>query len=133
MNQLSERELHQHVLIVAWLNIVSDATVLMLGLCGFAFFAGIGSIAALDGDPTALGILGLIGVIAVMFFGALALPGLLAGYGLLKRRKWGQILGMVVGLLNLPWFPLGTAIGAYTLFVLLQNSANAYFEHRDAV
>jgi len=132
MNQLSESELHQHVMIAAWLNIVAEAIPLMFGLCGFAFFAGIGSIAALDGNPTALGILGLIGVFAVMFFGALALPGILTGYGLLKRRKWGQILGMVVGLLNLPCFPLGTAIGAYTLFVLLQNSANAYFEQREA-
>ena len=130
MSQLSESELHQHVMIAAWLNIAAEAIPLMLGLCGFVFFAGIGGIVALTGDPspTALGILGIMGTIAVIFFGALALPGILAGYGLLKRRKWGQLLGMVVGLLNLLCFPLGTAIGAYTLFVLLQNSASAYFE-----
>ena len=130
MNQLSESELRQHVMIAAWLNIVAEAIPLMLGLCGFVFFAGMGGIVAIIGDPspTALGILGIMGTIAVLFFGALALPGILAGYGLLKRRKWGQLWGMVVGLLNLFCFPLGTAIGAYTLFVLLQNSANAYFE-----
>ena len=63
---------------------------------------------------------------------ALALPGLLAGYGLLKRKKWGQILGIVDGILSLLAFPIGTALGAYALFVLFQNSANDYFDGQQA-
>jgi Na+/proline symporter len=92
-------------------------------------FSGIGVFAAADsGDPAALGILGVIAVVSLLFFAVLALPGLLVGYGLLRRKKWGQILGMVVGILSLLNFPLGTALGAYTLFVLFQNSANDYFD-----
>ena len=68
------------------------------------------------------------GIVGLVFFVVLGLPGLLAGYGLLKGKKWGQILGIVVGLLSLLNFPVGTAIGAYTLFVLFQNSAHAYFD-----
>jgi hypothetical protein len=50
-----------------------------------------------------------------------------AGYGLLRRRAWGRILALVVGFLGLVDFPLGTAIGIYTFWVLLQDSAADYF------
>jgi 1,4-dihydroxy-2-naphthoate octaprenyltransferase len=133
MNQLSEKDLHMHVSIVAWLNIIANSVFLLLGLCGFVFFAGLGVFAAADsGDAVALPILGLIGTVGLLFFGLLALPGILAGYGLLKRKKWGQILGIVDGILNLFAFPIGTALGAYALFVLFQNSANDYFDGQEA-
>jgi hypothetical protein len=133
MNQLSEQDLQMHVRIVAWLNIVANSLFLLLGVCGFVFFSGLGVFAAADsGDVVALPILGLIGTVGMVFFAALALPGLLAGYGLLKRKKWGQILGIVDGILNLLAFPLGTAIGGYTLFVLFQDSATGYFDGQQA-
>jgi len=133
MNQLSEKELHMHVQIVGWLNIVANSIFLLLGICGFVFFAGLGVFAAADsGDAVALPILGLVGAAGLVFFAVLALPGLLAGFGLLKREKWGQILGIVVGVLSLFNIPVGTALGAYTLFILFQNSANDYFSGQEA-
>jgi hypothetical protein len=133
MNQLSEKELHMHVQIVGWLNIVTNSIFLLLGICGFVFLAGIGVVAAADsGDAVALPILGLVGLVGLVFFAVLAVPGLLAGYGLLKREKWGQILGIVVGILSLFNIPVGTALGAYTLFVLFQNSASDYFDGQEA-
>jgi hypothetical protein len=133
MNQLSEKDLHMHVSIVAWLNIIANSVFLLLGLCGFVFFTGLGVFAAADsGDAVALPILGLIGIVGLLFFGLLALPGILAGYGLLKRKKWGQILGIVDGILSLLAFPIGTALGAYALFVLFQDSANDYFDGQEA-
>jgi hypothetical protein len=131
MNQLSEKDLQMHVPIVGWLNIVANSVFLLLGVCGFVFFAGLGVFAAADsGDAVALPILGLIGTVGLVFFAVLALPGLLAGYGLLKRKKWGHILGIVDGILSLLSFPVGTALGAYTLFILFQNSANDYFDEQ---
>jgi hypothetical protein len=58
---------------------------------------------------------------------ALGLPGLLAGYGLLTRKPWARVLAIVVGILNLVNFPVGTAIGLYTLWVLTQPTATEYF------
>ncbi len=133
MNQLNEHDLKLHVTIIGWLNIISSAMLLGVGLCGCLFFAGIGTFAAADSsDPVALGILGTIGAVALLFFVVLALPGMLAGYGLLRSRKWGQILGIVVGILSLLNFPIGTAIGAYTLFVLFQDAASDYFSGAEA-
>ena len=113
MSQLSEKELHMHVQIAGWLNIVANSIFLLLGICGFVFFAGLGFFATADsGDAVALPILGLVGTVGLLFFAVLSLSRLLAGYGLLKQKKWGQILGIVVGLLSLFNIPVGTALGA---------------------
>jgi hypothetical protein len=127
MNQFNEREMDQHVTVLGWLYVVTNAIFLLVGLCGLLFFVSIGSLAAYEGDPTALGVLSIIGVVALVFFAVLSLPGILAGYGLLKRHQWGRILALVMGILNLFNVPIGTLLGAYTLFVLLQNSAEPYF------
>jgi hypothetical protein len=132
MNQFSEREMDQHVKILGWLYVVTNAIFLLIGLCGLLFFVGIGSLAAFEGDPTALGVLTIIGVVALILFAVLSLPGILAGYGLLKRRQWGRILALIMGILNLFNVPIGTLLGAYALFVLLQNAAEPYFASREA-
>jgi hypothetical protein len=46
---------------------------------------------------------------------------------LLRRKNWGRILAIIVGVLDLANFPIGTAIGIYSLWVLLQDGASAYF------
>lgn len=43
---------------------------------------------------------------------------LLTGYALLTRQPWGRVLAIVFGILALIHFPLGTALGVYTLWVL---------------
>lgn len=47
-----------------------------------------------------------------------------AAWGLLERTRWGRIMAIVVAILSLLKFPFGTAIGIWTLVVLLgfQNS-----------
>ncbi|MBV9484028.1 MAG: zinc ribbon domain-containing protein [Acidobacteria bacterium] len=45
--------------------------------------------------------------------------GFLAGWGLLQRESWARILALVVGFISLLNLPVGTALGTYTLWVLL--------------
>jgi nitrate reductase gamma subunit len=52
----------------------------------------------------------------------------LAGYGLLKQRQWGRVVAIVVGVLNLFAFPLGTTLGVYALVVLLHGDCNRIFD-----
>ena len=129
MNALNERDIQQHVNIVGWLHIVANALFVLAGLCGLLFLAGIGIV---TGDRTAAGVLSIVGIVTALFCGVIAFPGILAGYGLLKRQKWGQILGIVVGFLSLVNFPIGTAIGIYTLFVLFQGAATGYFAPQES-
>ena len=48
-----------------------------------------------------------------------AAAGFFAGWGLLHRESWARILALIVGFLALLNLPLGTALGIYTLWVLL--------------
>jgi hypothetical protein len=43
----------------------------------------------------------------------------LVGFSLLRRKPWGRVLGIVVAILSLLKFPVGTALGIYTLWVLV--------------
>ena len=53
--------------------------------------------------------------------------GLIAGWGLLDRQPWARMLAIVLGFLSLIHMPFGTAIGIYTLWVLLPGpSAQEY-------
>ena len=50
---------------------------------------------------------------------AVAGLGIGAGWGLLERRPWARMLAIVLGCLGLIDMPFGTALGVYTLWVLL--------------
>lgn len=45
--------------------------------------------------------------------------GLAAGWGLLQRQPWARMLAIVLGCIGLFDMPFGTALGIYTLWVLL--------------
>ena len=48
-----------------------------------------------------------------------AVLNLLAGWGLLDRQPWARTLAIVLACFNLIHMPFGTALGVYTLWVLL--------------
>ncbi len=130
MNQLSQRDIGLHVSIVGWLYIVSSALLLVIGGMAFLLLTGVG---AFSGDSQAVAVLGVVGVWVALFLTVLALPGFFAGYGLLKRRQWGRVLALVVAFLKLFNVPIGTLLGMYTFWVLLQTSANDYFATPETV
>jgi hypothetical protein len=53
---------------------------------------------------------------------------LLLAWGLFERERWARMLGLVLGFLALVRFPLGTALGIYTLWVLLPEASGAEYE-----
>lgn len=124
LNSLTQKNLEQHVTVLGWLHIGSNILLLIIG--GFVFFL-LTTIGVISGDQEATAILGMVGTFIGLLMAALAIPGMIAGWGLLKRKNWGRVLGIVVGVFSLMNFPLGTAIGVYTLYVLLQEEAPAYF------
>jgi hypothetical protein len=54
--------------------------------------------------------------------------GLIAGWGLLERHSWARILAIVLAFLSLIHIPFGTAIGVYTLWVLLPASSESEYQ-----
>ena len=124
MNPMNQRDLQQHITILGWLYIVGHAVFLAIGAFVFLLLVGL---APVTGDPQPMWILGVVGTAVGLLFAALGIPGLLAGYGLLTKKPWARVLAIVVGILSLVNFPVGTAIGLYTLWVLTQSAATEYF------
>jgi hypothetical protein len=52
----------------------------------------------------------------------------LVGFGLLSRQSWGRVLGIVVAILSLLKFPIGTALGIYTLWVLAPMQSRVEYD-----
>jgi len=65
---------------------------------------------------TFLWTLGTVGVV-------LAAVGLVAGFGLLEHHEWARSLALALGVIALVHPVLGTALGIYTLWVLLPAHA----------
>jgi hypothetical protein len=91
-------------------------------------FTAIAPWGLLSGDPTATALLaGLGGTVAAVLL-VLSAPGLIGGLALLTRRPWARLYAMVFSAVILFWFPLGTILGTYSLYVLLQPDTRFYFE-----
>jgi len=120
-----------HVKVLAVLFIVFSALLLLAALAIMAVFGGaagiVGTAAEGEDAAVALPIIGLTGTLLTTFFLVLALPGLVAGFGLLSTRPWARILGIVLCALNLIQIPLGTILGAYGLWVLLNKETERLF------
>src|ERR1700677_2167016 len=55
---------------------------------------------------------------------AIAATGFFTGWGLLQREAWARPVALVAGFLALLRIPLGTALGIYTLWVLLPSQSD---------
>ena len=54
-------------------------------------------------------------------FLVIGIPNLVAGLALLRQKPWARILALVLAVLALSSFPLGTVAGGYTIWVLTQK------------
>ena len=59
---------------------------------------------------------------------AKAAVGFFAGWGLLQREEWARVFALVVGFLALLNVPIGTALGIYTLWVLLPSQSEQEYK-----
>jgi len=70
--------------------------------------------------------LSFIGIVVIVK----AAAGFLAGWGLLQREPWARMLTIILAFLALFSIPFGTALGIYTLWVLLPSESDQeYQEH----
>lgn len=113
-----------HVKILAWLYIILGA----LGLLGAALvFILVFGGGLISGDQTAITVTGIVATVISGFIVLVSAPGIIAGLGLLAYKGWARILALVLGIINLPGFPTGTILGAYTLYVLLDDETARLF------
>lgn len=124
MNKQTYQSMEQHITLLGWLYIATNA--LLILIAGFLFMMMV-VVGAASGDAEAVRVMPVIATAVGGFLTALALPGILTGIGLLKRKPWSRIAAAVLGIIGLMNFPLGTAVGVYALWILLQNEAADHF------
>ena len=70
----------------------------------------------------ALGIMGFVGTVVTGVMMIVFIPSVVGGIGLLLKKGWARILVIIVSIIHLLAFPLGTALGVYGLWVLWDKS-----------
>lgn len=119
-----------HVKIIAIIYIVFGALGLLAGLLLMVVFGGAASIVSVAGQgdaDIAVPIIAIVGFFLTWFLILTSLPSVVAGVGLLKYANWARILVIVLSVLGLINFPIGTLIGVYALWAMLNEETNQLF------
>ena len=115
----------KHVTLVAAINIAFGFLGVFFGIVALVVLVGAGIISH---DPEALKITTIVGVSLASFLILTSIPEIIGGFGLLKRKNWARILVLVIAVMDLVFIPIGTAIGIYALWVLLQEDTAKLFK-----
>ena len=127
----AQSRLSGHIRLLGILWLAESALRLIPGLAMLFIFSAGGAILQ-HWLPFPFSSLVFLGVPILWGIGALlsltAVGGLVAGWGLLDRKPWARTLTLILGLLSLPSVPFGTALGVYTLWVLLPAEAEMEYD-----
>ena len=125
--------MRDHVRILAYLHIVFGSLGLLCALVVLLVFGGIAGVVGavnphdMEAWHIAVPVIGIVGLAICGFVMLLSIPGIIAGVGLLKFRPWARILAIVLSAMDLLHVPLGTALGIYGLWVLLNAETERLF------
>jgi hypothetical protein len=112
----------QHIKILGWLYIASGA----LGIAvGVIIFLVMGIAGAASGEAGGALVAGGIGIFVALLIAVMCLPSIIAGWGLLKRKRWSRMLGIVLGAISLLSVPVGTLLGIYAIWALTKPESEA--------
>jgi hypothetical protein len=125
MKQRDFKDLDKHITILGWLHIALNVLTLCIGVFVFFILIGAGLLAE---DGEAMSVLAIVGTFVLGILVVISIPGIITGWGLLKRKSWARILALIIGFLSLMNFPFGTLLGVYTIWALLaHDEASNYF------
>jgi hypothetical protein len=119
---------HVHLLGIFWLALSAFNTIggVILLVLANTLFAHLHEMGAPPETPTEF-LRSLVSVIGLLIL-AKAACGFIAGWGLLQREPWARVVALVLGFISLFNIPFGTAVGVYTLWVLLPAQSQQEYE-----
>ena len=118
---------HIRLLGILWLalsalNAVGGLLLFVLANTLFLHLSGMGA-----PEGTTQWLRPFLSVVAILI-ASKGLAGFFAGWGLLQRESWARALALVLAFLALFNIPFGTALGIYTLWVLLPAASDAEYQ-----
>jgi hypothetical protein len=117
--------LKKHIELVGILHIVYHS-VGMIWAALVMFILAYGGLFARD--QTALMVVLVVAMVISGLVVIFSIPGIIGGAALLKMKPWGRTLTLVMGFLALIEIPLGTALGVYTIWALMNDETIKLFE-----
>ena len=117
-------------LFVIWgaLTMLIGASTLALGIAAAALVAGRGGSMQFGASLTAITFLTL-AILAMIWGGVHLMVGTLVR----RRKHWSRHAAMMLGTVDLLLLPYGTALGVYSLWILLREDAKRLFENPAAL
>src|SRR5579863_7370516 len=111
---------HLHLLGILWLAMSAFNAVggLVLLILGNTFFPHLHEMDKVPPDVPIGFLSSLFTTLGILVL-AKAAFGFFAGWGLMQREGWARIVALVLSFISLFNIPFGTAIGVYTMWVLL--------------
>jgi len=118
--------MESHKRILAILYIISGALqiIVMLIVSSFIsiFMPYLADQAGSEGAWVFEWLVPFIQIIAVIIISLFSIPSIIGGIGLINNKSWAMILVLILGCFKLFSFPIGTAIGIYTIWVYSENN-----------
>ena len=82
--------------------------------------------------PPPAAFIGVMWVFMGAFYGLMLLPSFIAGYALLKRKRWAKVAAIIGGVTAAMSFPIGTAVCAYTFWFLFSEPGKFLYDRPQA-
>jgi len=118
----------QHNKYLATSHLVYGGLFLLLAVVMLMFFTAMMGMASggRNGPPFFLFL--FVWLFMGVIYGAMTVPSLIAGYGLLKRKKWAKTASIIAGVLAAMSFPVGTAVCVYTFWFLFSEPGKVLYD-----
>jgi hypothetical protein len=123
--------MEKHIKLVAVLNIVYRCVALVISIILFvlaAMFSRIvdflerrGELHAEDLPLELLDIVPIVFVVIGVLMIVISIVAIIGSIGVMRRQEWGRIVIIVISFFTLIRVPLGTVLGVYSLWVLLND------------
>jgi ABC-type glycerol-3-phosphate transport system permease component len=130
MQPLSGRvQEHVHLLGILWLAVSALSAVggMVLLLLGTAFFPHLHEMTQVPSDVPTGFLASLLSTLGILVL-AKAACGFIAGWGLLRYESWARVVALVLAFISLFNIPFGTAIGIYTMWVMLPSQSQKEYD-----
>jgi hypothetical protein len=112
-------------------HISHEASIKAVGILYYLGGAGL----ILSGGAALVGARSAENAVLMVVFLALGVGYLFSGWGVRALRAWGRIVGIVLSVIGLLGFPVGTLINAYILYLYLSKKGRTIFapEYQDVI
>ena len=81
-----------------------------------------------DPNPPPPGMFLIMAVFMSLIYGSMTVPSYIAGYALLKKKRWAKTASIVAGVCDSMHFPFGAAVAIYTFWFLFSDPGKYLYD-----